>query len=110
MVRCLLPEYSDPAKARLIFQCDLKDGVSKLVNFKFDPLLGADVPELMVDGEDGGIRHTLQVTDDAFATENTKLVNFQTYYFSVVAYAYNDYQALRSGESELSENTVSGRT
>jgi len=85
-------EYSDPAKARLIFQCDLKDGVSKLVNFKFDPLLGADVPELMVDGEDGGIRHTLQVTDDAFATENTKLVNFQTYYFSVVAYAYNDYR------------------
>jgi hypothetical protein len=86
-------EFTDVTKARLIYQCDLKDGVTKLVNFKFDPILGADVPELKVDGEDKGIRHTFRVTDDAFATENTKLVNYQNYYFAVVSYAYNDFKA-----------------
>ena len=55
MVSDVLQNIPVRLKARLIFQCDLKDGVSNLVNFKFGPLLGADVPELMVDGETGGI-------------------------------------------------------
>lgn len=85
-------EYTDPQKARLIFQCDLKDDIANLVNFEFDPLLGADVPELMVEASNNGIRHTFQVTDDAFAEGNTRLINYQTYYFSVVSYAHNEYK------------------
>ena len=85
-------EFTDPTKARLVFQCDIKDGIANLVNFQFDPLLGADVPTLKVEGPDEGIRHTFRVTDDAFAEENTKLVNYQTYYYSVIAYAYNNFK------------------
>ncbi len=84
-------EYNDVTKAKLIYQCDLKDGVEKIVNYSFDVNIGADVPELMVDGNNEGIKHTFQITDDAFASGVTSLVNFKTYYFSVVSYAYNNF-------------------
>ena len=84
-------EYSDPAKARLVAQVDVKDGISKLVNFTFDVSLGADVPKLMVNGEDQGLRHTFVITEDAFAPGDKRLVNHKTYYYSVVAYAYNNF-------------------
>ncbi|MFN0275693.1 MAG: hypothetical protein ACKVPJ_08105 [Chitinophagales bacterium] len=84
-------EYDDASKARLLFQCDLKDGVSKLINYSFDAILGVDVPTLMVEGADAGVQHTFQVNSDAFAEGNTTLINFKTYYFSVVAYAYNNF-------------------
>lgn len=85
-------EYNDPTKARLIYQCDLQDDVVKLVNFTYDPILGADVPTLMVEGANNGIQHTFQVLTDAFATGNTKLINYKKYYFSVVSYAFNNYK------------------
>lgn len=84
-------EYNDVTKAKLIYQCDLKDNVDKIVNYDFDVLIGADVPELMVAGNNVGIKHTFEVTDDAFAEGTTTLINFKTYYFSVVSYAYNDF-------------------
>lgn len=84
-------DFNDPDRARLIAQCDIRDNISKLVNLSFDPNLGADVPTLMVDGENKGIRHTFRITEDAFATGDKRLVNFKTYYFSVVAYAENNY-------------------
>jgi len=84
-------EYGDVTKAKLIFQCDLKDNIEKIVNYDFDVTIGADVPELMVDGNNDGIQHTFQITDDAFAEGNTKLINFKTYYFSVVSYSYNNF-------------------
>ncbi len=84
-------EYGDVTKAKLIYQCDLKDGVDKIVNYDFDVLIGSDVPELMVTGNNVGIQHTFEVTDDAFAEGNTQLINFKTYYFSVVSYAYNNF-------------------
>jgi hypothetical protein len=39
-------DYSDPAKARLIFQCDIKDNVSKIVNVYYDPNLDLGDPDL----------------------------------------------------------------
>ncbi len=84
-------DFSDPSKARLILQEDVKDGVSKLVNLDYDPNLDATVPTLEVEGADQGIKHTLLVTTDAFATGNTQLVNNKTYYFSLISYAYNNF-------------------
>src|SRR5262249_5140686 len=84
-------DYSDPAKARLILQEDIKDGVTKLVNLDFDPDLNATVPTLKVDGADLGIKHSFTITDDAFATGSTRLINNKTYYFNVVAYSYNGF-------------------
>ena len=85
-------ELSDNAKARLIFQCDIKNNVSKMVNYEWDDYIGANVPSLKVDGADGGITHSFVVTTDQFSsTDNPNLVNHKTYYFMAVAYAYNNY-------------------
>ena len=85
-------EYSNPDRARIIAQVDQKDGVDRLVNFTFDQTLNADVPTLAVDGGDEGIRHTFRVTEDRFASGDSRLINHKTYYFSVVAYAYNNFK------------------
>lgn len=81
----------NPDKARLVFQCDIKNGVAQLVNFIFDKNLNANVPQEMVNGEDLGILHSVRITDDKFATGDPKLVNHKTYHFMSVAYGYNNY-------------------
>ncbi|NVO03740.1 MAG: T9SS C-terminal target domain-containing protein [Bacteroidetes bacterium] len=81
----------DTDKARLVFQCDLKNGVSKLVNYSYSEALGANVPQQMVDGADVGITHSFRVFEDQFATNDKRLVNHKQYYFMAVAYAYNEY-------------------
>jgi hypothetical protein len=82
----------DPDLARLIFQCDLDDGVSNIVNYVFDPEMQMAVPHLMVEGEDDGLKHSLTVTNDAFAQGDSRLVNHKTYYFMALAYAHNEYE------------------
>jgi hypothetical protein len=76
-------------KARLVFQCDIKNNVSQIVNYTPDLNLSALVPKEMVNGENKGIIHSLSVTEDKFATGNTKLVNHKTYYYAIIAYAYS---------------------
>lgn len=85
-------DLADRTKAIPIFQCDLKNGVSRIVNYEIDELIGGYVPVVKVDGANNGITSTFRVTEDAFATtENRKLVNNKTYYFVSVAYAWNRY-------------------
>lgn len=86
---------SDPTKARLIAQVDIRNGVQKIFNWStIDNPTGNEyyVPELMVDGRNEGIRHTFRVTDDAFAQGDRRLINHKKYYFVAVAYAYNNYE------------------
>lgn len=85
-------DIGNPDKIRLLAQCDVKDGVSQLVNFAFDPALSANIPVEMVKGADKGISHTFVVTQDLFATGNTALINHKNYYYTVVSYAYNQYK------------------
>lgn len=85
-------QLTDESKARLIFQCDVKNGVSRIVNFIENKDLGYSIPTLMVDGGDNGVTHTFVVTQDAFSQNNDPtLVNHHTYYFMAIAYAYNNY-------------------
>jgi hypothetical protein len=81
---------NDPSKARLVAQCDVKNGVKRLVNFILDEQLGYDVPMLMVDGSDEGIRQSFRIKQDAFTGQ--ALINHKTYYYMAVAYAYNNYK------------------
>jgi hypothetical protein len=85
-------DIDDPTLARPVAQCDIKNGVSRLINFDFDEDLGFATPTEKVDGEDNGIRHTFRVTQDLFATGATELVNHKTYYYLAVAYGYNNYK------------------
>lgn len=85
-------EILDENKARQVFQCDIRDGVSQLVNFVWDADLNAARPYAMVKGSDTGIAHTFELTDDTFGTGKDKqLVNYKEYYYVAIAYAYNNF-------------------
>lgn len=85
-------ELSDPDKARLVYQCDIKNNVGTIINYIYSEDLGASVPTLMVEGGDTGISHSFVITQDAFTTNSDpNLVNHKTYYFMAIAYAYNNY-------------------
>ncbi len=93
-------ELDDETKARLIFQTDVNDNVSKIANWeKFaDEDLGIDVsvPTIQVEGTNKGIKHTFRVVEDQFAEGEKDLINHKPYYFCVVAYAHNEYQKYNS--------------
>ena len=82
-------DLADPDKARLVDQVDIANDVERLINYEFNSRLGQDVPEEMVDGANEGVRHSFRVTEDLFSTTDSRLINHKTYYFMVIAYAYN---------------------
>ena len=82
-------DLNNPDKARMIFQCDIENDVSQIVNHYFDLSLDAWLPVEEVNGNNQGIRHTFSVTEDEFATGNKTLVNHKTYYFLALAYGFN---------------------
>lgn len=85
-------ELMNVDRARLVFQCDIKDSIGQLINFEFDQQLNASVPMEMVDGADEGIFHSVQVMEDLFAQGDKRLVNHKTYYYMAIAYAHNNYK------------------
>ena len=96
-------ELDDIEKARLIFQVDKNNGVSNIYNWRKVPHPNGSstnpdiwIPEEQtVDGNgeaaNAGILHSLSITTDQFASEDSRLVNHKRYYFTTVAYAYNNY-------------------
>jgi hypothetical protein len=90
-------EIYNTEKSRLIAQCDIENvrsngsSIGQLINWEFNDALGTSVPVEKVNGSNDGIFHTLKVTQDVFATGSKTLVNYKTYYFLVIAYAYNEY-------------------
>ena len=83
----------DADLARLVFQCDVKDEVTRLINYRFDLDLEAVVPELRVDvASNDGVYKTFTLSEDAFATGDRALVNYRTYYYMAIAYAHNNYK------------------
>jgi hypothetical protein len=85
-------DIDDANKSRLVAECDITNGVTKLVNWNYDQNLGGNVGQVMVDGTNTGIRHSFVLTEDKFATGDPKLINNKQYYYVVVAYAYNNYK------------------
>ncbi len=88
---------TDPDKSRLVYQVDIKNDITSIYNWleTRDPNNPDEViyyPEVKVQGENKGIRHTFSIADDKFATGNDKrLVNHKKYYFAVIAYSYNNW-------------------
>ena len=91
-------DVHNPDLARLVAQCDLKDGVIQLVNFKYDQSLNANVPELEVVGNNSGIEKSFRILEDAFATGDKRLINHKSYYFLAIAYGYNNYKTYDQGD------------
>lgn len=93
--------------ARIVFQCDKKNGVKDILNFEVDPAISSDyyVPKLMVSGTDAGIRHSFQINQDAFATGTSKnLVNYKSYYYLIVAYGYNNFRKFDAARSDSTQD------
>lgn len=94
-------DYSDPDQARLIAQVDIKNGVNTLYNW-----FPIDNPNKDLPGEpeaiyepveevvaaDLGLQHTFRIVEDAYSTGDRALVNHRDYYFTVLAYGYNNWQ------------------
>ncbi len=88
-------ELTDPSKAKLVFNCDIENGVKRLINYEYDATTGGDVPAVKVEeneNSDKGIKSTFHFTKDQFATsQDKKVINNKEYYFFCVAYGYNEY-------------------
>jgi hypothetical protein len=82
---------NDPDQARLVAQFDVQNGITKIVNNYYDEFIGYNVPVVEVVGQDNGISHSFEITQDAFATGDVRLVNNKRYYYLAIAYAYNNY-------------------
>ncbi len=113
----------DADQARLIAQFDVKNGISRIINYPYDEALGFVVPVEEVNGHDNGISHSFEITQDAFATGDSRLVNNKDYFYLVLAYAYNNYldfglnwpnsagqvRAYLSGRKNIGDKTRGGK-
>lgn len=82
-------DIHDQSVARLVYQSDIKNGITQLVNNNYDQALNANVPIEEANGADLGIKHTFTLTEDAFTGQ--ALVNHKQYYYLALAYGYNEY-------------------
>ncbi|HEY4797590.1 MAG TPA: hypothetical protein VII99_00790, partial [Bacteroidia bacterium] len=99
-------DLNDASKARMIAQCDVKNGISTIVNYIFDQSIGASVPTPEVAGADNGIFHSFEVKTDVFANGDPMLVNHKTYYFMAVAYGYNQFKPYKQDVAPDSSDNV----
>ncbi|MEP7268413.1 MAG: hypothetical protein ABI844_12370 [Saprospiraceae bacterium] len=90
-----IADIDDVNKARLVFQVDVKNNVKSIYNWKSVPDPNSSqpvwIPEIRVEGQDLGVKHSFDVKEDQFATDDRSLANHKKYYFTVIAYAYNSY-------------------
>jgi hypothetical protein len=75
----------------MVYQGDIQNSVDRIVNWEFDAELEQSVPFLAVNGTNKGVNMTLKINRDAFAEGSDQLVNFKKYYYTVIAYGYNNY-------------------
>ncbi len=100
--------FQDCDEAKIVANVDIRDGVAKIVNYEpFEEEVEIDVftPIIKVDGDDDGIRHSFNIRDDLFAVDNPRLVNHKKYYYTAIAYAYNNYVTFDPVDPENTQQT-----
>ena len=89
-----ISDIYDPTQARMVAQCDIKNNLTQLINWEVDPDLNALVPQDMtLSSENGGIFTSFQIKEDQFATGDRSLINHKEYYYTIIAYGQNQFQA-----------------
>ena len=90
-----IEDISDADNARLVFQTDLKNGVTNLFEWQgtanapgFDPPFLFE-QTIKAEGTDEGLRKAFRLTVDAYTNE--ALINNRKYYYRAIAYGYNNY-------------------
>lgn len=88
-----LDQLRDQSYAKIVFQCDLKDGIGDLVNYTYDKAIDGHYPTVMVEAENEGIRHSFTIAKDMFSSSSDGLlVNNKKYYYVALAYAHNNFK------------------
>lgn len=83
-------ERYNPDMVQEIFQCDIRDEVENLVNYKYNADWSSLSDQLEVEAANEGIKHSFELKKDAFPFgESDRLVNHKEMYFVVLAYASN---------------------
>ncbi|MEA1874592.1 MAG: hypothetical protein U9N51_09230 [Bacteroidota bacterium] len=83
-------ERYNPDLVQEIFQCDIRDDVSDLVNYKYNADWSSLSDQLEVEAANEGIKHSFELTNDAFPWGETEnIVNHKEMYFVAIAYASN---------------------
>ncbi len=83
-------QINDVNNAIEVAQVDIQDSVSTIINKVFDPLVQNTQAEIMVEGENKGVKHIFELKNDAFSTSfDSRFVNGKTYYFLVIPYSYS---------------------
>ena len=128
-----IADIGNVTKARLVAQCDIENyydsiiynynpvtgeylgsevneaptlPIGTLVNYTANSSTGLLTGEVMVQGENKGIKHVFRITTDQFASGvNTNLVNDKEYYYICVAYAHNRYKEY----SQTDPNSMDGQ-
>jgi len=96
----------DPTKAVEVFECDIRNGVTRIINYtkRTDISDTTWVPQIKVNGKDSGIVHSFELTQDAFASGNDKtLVNYKSYYYVAIAYAYNNFSPFNAKHTDSTQ-------
>jgi hypothetical protein len=96
-------DIADITKSRLVAQCDIEDGVTKLINYVYNEADEIDDASVMVNGADEGIQHSFHVTEDLFASGDRTLINHKKYYFIAVAYGYNEFKAYDPNDAAFTD-------
>ncbi len=98
----------DTKVAAEVFQTDIQNGVSAIINYTRNPDVGANIFDAAqkVKGKDSGLVHSFRLTQDAFAIgDNKTFVNYKTYYFIAVAYGYNNYRNFQYNLTDSTQNS-----
>jgi hypothetical protein len=83
-------ERYNPDLVQEIFQCDIRDDVADLVNYKYNADWSSLSDQLEVEAANEGIKHSFELTKDAFPWGETEtIVNHKEMHFVAIAYASN---------------------
>ena len=91
-----LGELDNPEKARIVAQVDKRNGVKDLYNWTSLPNPNSNEvvwsPTKVVSAADDGLLHTFKFNEDQFALSDRRMINHKKYYYTALAYAYNNYE------------------
>jgi hypothetical protein len=95
-------ELNDVKKARLVFQTDVKNNFSTLIDWEaipnpnYNPAQGSGYvvyqPKMVIQQTNEGLRHSFHITEDQFAQGDRRLINHRKYYYLALAYAANNFE------------------
>lgn len=111
-IKAIEENFSDISKAREVLSYDLKNGITTIYNWESVANPNSSEEEFIwfpvekVVGRDNGIQHSFSIKNDAFASgEDTRLINFQKYYYTVVAYAHNEHTPFDVNDPIIGQRT-----